>query len=94
MRKASRAFLLIALLSVILLPSSNAFAAIEPFYANTSDNKSLRQDVLLRTSSQEPFLKQDSASILVGKSDKLSVYKVPSDSDITYKRVLMSQYLL
>ena len=85
MRKASRALLLIALLSVILLPSSNAFAATEPFYVNTSDNKSLRQNVRLSTSSQEPFIKQDSASVLVGKSDILSVYKVPSDSDITYK---------
>lgn len=80
MRKITHICMLIAFIAVILIPCNKAFAASDTFLINNNVyNKSMR------TSDSEPYLKRDYASILTGTSDTLKVYKVPDNSEVTYK---------
>lgn len=80
MRKISRICMLALLAFTIMFPCNRAFASSDTFIKTASGPKYAKN-----ANKTEPFLKRDSASVLTGTSDILTVFKVPDDSDISYK---------
>ncbi len=80
MRRITRICMLALLLAIMLVPCDKAFASSGTFNKKTGVSNNGR-----RTSDVSPFLKRESASILTGTSDTLTVFKVPSECDVTYK---------
>lgn len=80
MRKITRICMLALLITSMLIPFDRAFASSDTFIKNAGVSGRAE-----RTTSAEPFLKKKSTSILTGTSATLTVLKVPSGSDISYK---------
>lgn len=85
MRKITRICMLALLLAIMLVPCDKAFAASDTFNKKTKTSVSDNRKRALRTSDVSPFLKRESTSILTGTSDTLTVFRVPAESDVTYK---------
>lgn len=83
MRKITRICMLALLLAIMLVPCNKAFASSGTFNKKTNVSGDVKR--ASRTSDVSPFLKKESASILTGTSDTFTVFKVPSECDVTYK---------
>ena len=80
MRKISRICMLALLAFTIMIPCNRAFASSDTFIKTASGPKYAKN-----ANKTEPFLKKDHVSVLTGTSDILTVFKVPDNSDISYK---------
>ena len=80
MRKILRICMLALLAVSIIFLCDKAFASSDTFIKTASVSKYGKH-----ADKTEPFLKRDSASVLTGTSDILTVYKVPDNSYISYK---------
>jgi len=80
MRKILRICMLALLAVLLILPCDRAFASSDTFIKTASGPKYGKH-----ANKKEPFLKKDSASVLTGTSNILTVFKVPDNSDISYK---------
>lgn len=80
MRKITRICMLTLLLVIMLAPCDKAFAS-----SSTLNKKANASNSEKHTSEVSPYLKKESTSILIGTSDTLTVYQIPSECDVTYK---------
>jgi len=80
MRKILRICMLALLTVLLILHCDRAFASSDTFIKTASGPKYAKH-----SNKKEPFLKKDSASVLTGTSNILTVFKVPDNSDISYK---------
>lgn len=80
MRKILRICMLALVVIFAALPCNRAFASSDTFIKTASVPKYTKY-----ATKTEPFIKKNSTSILTGTSDILTVFKVPDNSDISYK---------
>lgn len=85
MRKILRICMLALLIIATVLPCNKAFASSDTFIKTASRPKYAKNAKNAEKEKTEPFIKKDSTSILTGTSDILTVFKVPDNSDISYK---------
>ena len=80
MRKILRICMLALVVIFAALPCNRAFASSDTFIKTANGSKYTKN-----ANKTEPFIKSEAASILTGTSDILTVFKVPDNSDISYK---------